>query len=59
MSIITSMGMVRDCWAWGVRSFGMARAYVIIEGDAKDASWVRRGSGKRGVGVHSEQADTR
>ena len=37
----------------------MTRMYVVIEGEAKDASWIRRGSGERGVGVHSEQADTR
>ena len=37
----------------------MMRVYIIIEGEVKDVLWIRWGSGERGVGVHSEQVDTR
>ena len=32
---------------------------MVIEGEVKDATWISRGAGETGVGMHSEQADSR
>ena len=36
VSITTSTGVDRDCQAWDVRSFGMMRVYIVIEGEVND-----------------------
>ena len=49
-SIIT--GVDRDCRAWFVRSFGMARVKVIIEGEAEDGGVYEKGNGRKKQWVH-------